>query len=469
MSGQRLRGQTPKLGTARVLASIPLVALLLRGSAGAAPVIATLDNGLKVCIAEENSSDIVAVQIVIHATADCEPDDKAGLRTVLQHALRAAADKKIEGNEDLGFLLDMEDSRGGLSITSDLDYVAMGYSGTSDTLRPALAFMAEAVFAPEITEETFAAARDVVKRAAAGPASAPAASTISLFCMALFNRASRAYPLGTPKTLDNLSVADLNAFRRRYYVPSLAAVAIVGPVQSAQAQQLVTESFGRLPAGDPALPALPEASPEDDVRVGGSPELVAPGGGGGDIASLVIGVPAPGLGDPDEAVTYVVHALLGGGDAPGGRINKDRKLWEALGLRIPEGTERTHCFVESLPPPTSARSHLAIHAYIAPRQAEASKNALLGEFRSLADKEPGAEELQRAKQYVAGTYGALFDEPMNRALVMGRAVALGFADTVGASFSRRAMAVTPKDVQRVAKAYFGRYGGGIEFAEEPPQ
>jgi zinc protease len=320
-----------------------------------------------------------------------------------------------------------------------------------------------------ITEETFAAARQLVTQAASGPASAPAESTISLFRMALFSHASRAYPLGTPKTLGNLSLADLNAFRRRFCVPSLSAVAIVGPVQTAQVQKWADEAFGAYAAGDPALPALPEPSAEDDVRVGGSPELAAPDERRIDIASLVVGVPAPGLGDPDEAVTYVVHALLGGGDTPDGRIGKDRKLWEALGLPVPEGLERRHQFVESLPPPTSTRSHLAIHAYIAPRQAEASKNALLAEFRVLVDKEASATEVQQAKLYVAGTYGTLFDEPANRALVMARAAALGLSDTLGADFSRRAMAVTPKDVQRVAKAYFGHYGGGIEFAEEAPQ
>jgi zinc protease len=440
-----------------------VVLVLLCGAAWAAPVVTTLGNGMKVCVAPDNSSDIVSVQLLIHATADCEPDDKAGLRTVLQHAVRAACDKQIEGDEKLSFLLDMSDSGGGLGTSSDWEYMALGYGGTSDTLPQALAFLAEAVFRPQPTEEVYQSARDLVKSAATGPASAPAESTIALFRLAMLKRVSRAYPLGTPKTLENITLADLKAFQQRYCVPSLATLVVLGPVEVQQTQELVAKCFGSLPGGDATLPAPPDVSTDSDVQIGSNPELTSPDERRMDIASLVVGVPAPGLGDSDEAVTYIIHSLLGGESAPDGRISKDDKLWEALGLPFPAKTARASRFVQSLPPPNSLRGQLAIHAYIDPRQAEDAKLAILSEFESLAAKPPAQDELARARQQVLGSFARLFDEPANRALMIGRAVALGLPDRMGTAFTREVMTVTPEDVQRVAKLYFGHPSVGIEF------
>ena len=442
--------------------------LLVGGVASAAPTVSALDNGLKVCVAEDYSSDVVAVQVIIHATADCEPDDKAGLRTVLQHALRAACDKQIEADEKLSFLLDMDDSGAGLSLNTDWEYVALGYTGTTETLEGALAFLAQAMFRPELTEELFTSARDLVQQAAGGPAGAPAESTMSLFRLALLHRAPRAFPLGTPTTIGNLSLADISAFRQRFYVPSLTTVAVLGPVEAGRAQQMVKAQFGGLPAGDPTLPPPPEANPESDVRVGGNTGLSSPDARRMDIASLVVGVPAPGLGDPDEAVTYVMHAILGADGAADGRIEGDEKLWEALGLPFGRDESGRGQFIESLPPPTSLRSYLAIHAYIAPRQAETARQALLKSFESLAQAAPTGDEVRRAREYVAGSLGVLYDTPANRALLMGRAATLGRGDLTGTTFTQQVMRVTPDDVRRVAKAYFGTHGVGIEFPEDAP-
>jgi hypothetical protein len=187
-----------------------------------------------------------------------------------------------------------------------------------------------------------------------------------------------------------------------------------------------------------------------------------------DIASLVVGVPAPGVGDGDEAVTYIVHALLAGARRGGGRIGRDDHLWEALGLPFPKAETRRGKFVESLPPPTSLRSHLAIHAYVAPRQAEAARAALIGQFEGLAAKEPADGELLAAKEYVAGTLSAMYEAPRNRALLMGRAALLGRPDTTGRDLAQRIIAVTPKDVQRVARAFFGTQAVALELPEDAP-
>lgn len=446
-----------------------LCVLLAAGWARGDVVVTTLANGLKACIAEDYSSDIAAIEVVVRVTADCESEDKAGLRAVVQHTIKVACEEAIKRREELSFLSDMQDAGGGVSIGTDWEYVSVGYAGVSDTASRAMEFLAEAVFKPQFTEEALVSAEEVVSKAVRETSSAPAGSTIALFRLALCGRVTRAYPLGTEKTLQNITLTDLNAFHRRFYVPALTAVVVVGPVKTTEAQEWIDRNFGDLPAGDATLPAPPAVPAESDVRVGQNPELAPPDDRRLDVASLVVGTPAPGVGDPDEAVTYVLHALLGGNGVISGRVDEQENLWDALGLPFAKGEAQRSRLIESLPPPTSVRSHLAIHAYAAPRRLEAAKQAILGVFKSLADNEPTTDELRRAKQYVLGNYSRLFDIPSNRALLIGRAVLLGQTDGNAARFSQRIMSVTPADVHRVAKSYFGVHAVGVELAEERPQ
>jgi zinc protease len=452
----------------RHLAAAVIVLLGLGPGLAAAPIVTTLDNGLKVCVSEDFSSDTVAAEVLLHISADCEPDGKAGLRSVLQHALRARCAKWIEADPGLVLVRDMEDTGGGLSINTDWEYVAVGYAGLSDTLSTGLAFLARGVFEPEIGEEAAQSAREVVLGAAQGPESEPAASTVSLFRLALFGRVSRAYPLGTAETLRALSVADLNAFHRRYYVPNLACVTVVGPVNARTVQDEVGKAFAALPQGDSQLPPPPAAPTASRVRAGGNPELAPPDDRQMDIASLVVGVPLPGLASRDEAIGHVIRALLGGNGGPKGRLDGNEALWATLGLPFPTKDAQNRGLIQSLPSVSSSLGYLAIHAYAAPRQVEALRAAIAAQFQDLRDTPPTADELSRAKHLVTGGYSALFNSPANRALILGRSVLLGVPNALAPDFARQVSAITAEDVQRVTTEYFGVHAVGIEFPDEGP-
>ncbi|MGQ9732604.1 MAG: M16 family metallopeptidase [Candidatus Zipacnadales bacterium] len=448
-----------------VVFSTLAVALAIDTDALAAPVITSLDNGLKVCVVEDTSSDIVAVQVVLHVPADCEPNEKAGLRTLVQHTIRATWDKRIESADDLVFLRDMHDIRGGLYINTDWEYTALGYSGVSETLAQALAFLGPSIFAPELTEEAYTAASDIVRSTAQGPQNTPAESTIALFRLSLTGQTTRAYPVGTPETIEHITFSDVKAFHRRFYIPNLTTICVVGPTPVEQVQRLVAQHFGSFVAGDMQLPEPPPIATEPQVRVKTNPRLSL-GPNNMQVASLVVGVPAPGLGDPDEAVAYIIHGLLGANGLGGGRLERDEELWGELGLPFSAELARKNQLIESLPPPTSRRAHIAIHAYVAPRQAEHVRQELVGQFEEFARNEPTPEELERAKEYVIGSFATLFDTPMNRALLLGRAVALGVEDQQLASkWCDRIARITPQDVARVARQYFPIHGVGIELPE----
>jgi len=446
-----------------MLAAAATMLLLAGAGWSQQPTFFTLDNGLKACVLEDRSTDLTAVHLAIRVTADCEPEGKAGLRAILQHTMRVGWEMRVKTDDSLGFVADMQDVRGGLSTAVDWEYVGFGYTGTADTLLNGLAFLAKGVFSPEFTQEAFAGARDVVRSALLGQAQ-PAESTHALFRLALTGSRARAYPMGTQETIGGISLPDLYAFHRRFYIPNLAALCVAGPTPAAEVRALIERHFGSTAPGKADLPE-PPAREDSDVRVASNAGLIVGGKAEIEIASLVVGVPAPAYDDPDFPVSFVIQALLGPGAAPEGRIDRDQQLWASLGLGFPPEEARKRGLIESLPPQLSQRNYLALQAYVAPARAEDVRRALLSHFEELATKPPTGAELDQVKDYLRTRNALYFDSLKGRSLLMARATALGLAGPLVMDLAAGIDKVTSQDVQQVARRFFARHGVGVEYPE----
>ena len=79
-------------------------------------------------------------------------------------------------------------------------------------------------------------------------------------------------PIGTPEILKSFPHQRLRDFYRDNYRPERMAVVVVGDVQTAEVQALITEQFGGLPRGrDSALRRRDPRSPGHTLRVGVRP------------------------------------------------------------------------------------------------------------------------------------------------------------------------------------------------------
>ena len=67
--------------------------------------------------------------------------------------------------------------------------------------------------------------------------------------------------IGEPEHLKNPSMKDIMKFYDRFYVPGNMAVALVGDLDFEKAYEMVENTFGRFPAGDPPKRAVPLESP----------------------------------------------------------------------------------------------------------------------------------------------------------------------------------------------------------------
>jgi zinc protease len=111
----------------------------------------------------------------------------------------------------------------------------------------------------------------------------------------------------TEATLMRIGVKDFVADHARAIRPCDAKVSIVGAVNRAQADALVTQLLARLPKGAcPVLPPVPEVAPLEKAQQINLPFVSAQ-------AHVLIGQPGYARRDPDHLALVVGNHILGGG------------------------------------------------------------------------------------------------------------------------------------------------------------
>jgi predicted Zn-dependent peptidase len=111
--------------------------------------------------------------------------------------------------------------------------------------------------------------------------------------------------IGYERDIRSLTARQLEAFRKRYYVPSNMVVAIVGRVDPESDIKIVEEYFGAIPSGDPVQRSIMEEGPQEgqrrsDISMAASPEVL-------------VAYRKPNYPHPDDPPVSVMAEILAGG------------------------------------------------------------------------------------------------------------------------------------------------------------
>lgn len=110
--------------------------------------------------------------------------------------------------------------------------------------------------------------------------------------------------IGYDRDLERLTMREVEAFRKRYYVPSNMVISVVGGLELAEVKSKLERYFGRIPAGpSPSAPKVVEPKQRDErkmtVNFNASPQLM-------------IAYHKPQYPHPDDAPFAVMLKLLAG-------------------------------------------------------------------------------------------------------------------------------------------------------------
>ena len=399
----------------------------------AEPVVHTLDNGLRVVVAQRRGLPLVTAEIVIRSGTETDPPELAGLADITAQLLTKGTAKRsapqiAEAAEALGGVLDS-------GAGWDRSYVAM--TVTRPQVAAALALIAEVMLTPRFAAAELTRARrlaldglTVVLRDP-GTLSTLAATRLA-FGSGTYAHASH----GTPATLARLKRADVAAMHARWYRPDNASLVFAGDIDPADALALARTAFGGWKR--PATP-LPRAGADDMRNAPPAPVAIAMEGAGQ--AGIAMVAPSIPRSAPDYFPGVVANTLLGGGYSS--RLNLELRIRRGLTYGVGSRLDaRRSAGVFSIGAQTKNESAAELVALV------------LEEIKRVTQVPPPADELEARKLSVIGGVSRRFETTEDLAGSLASLEANGIPVVELTRTIERLAAVTPQQVLDFAKAHW---------------
>jgi zinc protease len=395
----------------------------------------TLPNGLRVIVAEDHSTPVAAINVWYHVGSGYEKAGRTGFAHLFEHIMFEGSKNVAEGDFD-NFLEAAGGSNNGSTNTDRTNYYEIV---PANAVPLALWLEADRMggLLDAMTEQKLNGQRDVVKNERRQRYENQPYGL-------LWETASEAlYPAGHPYSWTTIgSMADLSAasledvkgFFRTYYAPNNAVLTVAGDVNTAEVRRLVEQYFGWIPRGAaverpqipiPAISATRYITKEDRVT----------------LPQVTLTWRVDRRFGTDEAALDVLSGVLTGGKSS--RLYK-RLVYEQ---QIAQSTESWN----------DARL-LAGDFWVRVRgkpttDLDVLETAVNEEIQKLADAPPSQEELQRVVNgIVTGFVSSLETVEVKADRLNDYMYYTGDPGHVDEDLARY-RAVTPADVQRVARQY----------------
>ena len=389
-----------------------------------------LSNGIKVLLMEKHAVPLVQVNLVIRAGAFMDPEGKSGLAGMTASMLTEGAG-----------------SRSSLEFADAVDYLgadisaASGFSVTGITLHTpvakldsALALLADVTRRPRFPAEELVRLRKERLTTLIEWRDEPRALASVLFNRTLYgDHPYGRITSGTAASLSAMTTEDIKKFHDSYMVPGSTTIIVVGDVTGEEMLLKLESAFGDW-KGDPA-PA-PPVPPISQLKEKSLIFVDKPGAAQSVIQIGRVGAPRM---TEDYYAIVVMNTILGGSFTS--RLNMN--LREKHGYSYGAGSRFDF---RPLPGPFVAAASV--------QTAVTDKSLLefVNELKGILEPAPPAD-VERAKNYVALGYPADFQSVGQIAGRIEDLVIYGLPDDYFNNFTRNILAVTPADVQRVAKKY----------------
>ena len=393
-----------------------------------------LDNGLKILLHADKTTPLVAVSVMYHVGSKNEDPDRTGFAHFFEHLL-------FEGSENVqrGEFDDYIDKAGGvLNANTSFDRTYYYEVVPANHLETALWLESERMLHAKVEEVGIETQREVVKEERRQRVdNQPYGSLLE----ETLKRAYKVHPyrstvIGSMEHLDAATEEDYVNFYNTFYVPNNAIVSIAGNIDYSDARDLVERYFGDIPRGTRTVPR---------------PDIVEPPLGG-EVRDTIfdnIQLPAvvqtyriPAQGTDDYYAVQMLAQLLSGGQSA--RMYK--KLVDEDQLALQVGS-----FPLDMEDPGLNIVFGISGLGVDPAQLEAGMDAEVKRAQTEAIPEREFQKLrnQMEAQFITSNsnVASIAESLANYEMYFGD------ANLINTELDRY-MAVTPADIQRVAKQYF---------------
>lgn len=390
-----------------------------------------LPNGLKLVMLENHRLPVVVASASVANVRLREPAGESGVLALVGEMLDEGTDKHT--GPEIATLI--EDTGGSLSLGAS--------GGSFKVLTPdtdlALGLLFECLARPTFPKDQLEQKREQLLATIADAETQPENRAKSLFNKLVYGDHPYGRPaVGRKAVVEKLTAADLKRFHAAAYGPDATTLVVVGdfdPVGLVKKVEAATAGWKKLNAPAPTPPAPPTVLKVDEKVVS-------------DPTASQVHVYLGHLGvrrdNPDYYKLLVMDNVLGTG--PGFTDRLSATLRDRQGLAYTVSAAIT---------PTASDQPGTFVGYIGtfPDKYTWVRDGFLREVNRLRDEPPTPQEVADARQYLLGSLPfrvATLDEVAGELLVAER-YGLGF--DVLEKFRAGVAAVTPADIQAVAKQY----------------
>jgi len=225
-----------------------------------------LPNGLRVILSPDHTAPTVVVAVYYRIGFRVEPRDRTGFAHLFEHMM-------FQGSQNLGkmeFIKLVQKNGGILNGSTRFDFTNYFEALPSNKLETALWAEADRMHGLNITEENLKNQQGVVgNEVKVNVINRPYGGfpwlDIPQYANTNWYNAHNFY--GDLKDIEAAKLEDVDKFFKTYYVPSNAALAVVGDFETAQAKQWIQKYFAGIPSPpQPKLPDLKEPRQEKERR-----------------------------------------------------------------------------------------------------------------------------------------------------------------------------------------------------------
>lgn len=421
----------------RTVTTCLLAVLLLPGAVLAEVHERVLNNGLKVIVKEDHRAPVVVSQVWYKVGSSYEHVGITGISHVLEHMMFKGTKAHPPGE----FSRIIAENGGQENAFTGRDYTS--YFQQLEASRLPISFELEAdrmrnlLLLPEEFKKEL---QVVIEERRLRTEDRPSALTYEQFQAVAFDVSPYGNPvIGWMTDLQNLTVEDLRAWYEKWYAPNNATLVVVGDVDAKAVFSLAERHFGKLKPSK-LTPLKPREEPPQRGERRVTVKLPA------EVPFLVMGYKVPVLKTVDEpwkayALEVLAGVLDGGASA---RLARDLVRGSQVASSVGADYE-LYARSDSLLSlqGTPARGHTTAEL----------EQALRKQVAKLREEPVSLDELARIKAQVTAAKVYEKDSVFYQAMQIGTLETVGLDHRIADEYVDRIAAVTPEQVQAVAREY----------------
>jgi zinc protease len=435
-------GPSARLGSVahciRVHLAVALLSVLaLNGQPASAapaelsPTKFTTPNGMTVLVLEQHFLPIVELHALIKTGSAQDPPEKAGLANLVASLLDEGTTTRTSKQlaEQIDFV------GGSLAVKASEDFTTASARVLKKDVDLGFTLLADILMRPAFPKQEFERVRSQVLGEIASDNDDPGHVAMKAFNQLVFHNHPYRWPAnGTEETLPKITLADVQNFYAREYLPNQVILAIVGDITGELATALVQTHFGAWKKGNPPAKTIkkPNAIEKKAVQLIDK-DLTQ--------STIVLGHGGISRTNPDFYAVTVMNHILGAGGFSSRLMDSIRdKQGLAYGIM-------SHYDARSMP------GSFWVNLQTRTEATNQAITGVLAEMKAIREAPVTDQELAEAKSFLMGSFPLRLDSTAKLAQVLAQVEFYGLGFDYFTQYPKWIERVTKDDVQRVARQY----------------